>query len=35
MVIVSVFGGIVLLGAILATLKNVFKSNELSALNLR
>ena len=35
MVIVSLFGGLVLAGAILATLKNVRKSDGYSALNLR
>ncbi len=35
MVYTIVFGGLVLAGALLATLKNVLKSNDLSALNLR
>jgi acyl-CoA thioesterase len=35
MVYITVFGGLVLAGALLATLKNVRKSDNLSALNLR
>jgi hypothetical protein len=35
MVLVTLFGGLVLAGALLATLKNIGKSDSLSALNLR
>ena len=35
MVIVTLFGGLVLAGAILATLKHVRKSDDCNALNLR
>ena len=35
MIYITVFSGLVLAGALVATLKNIGKSNELSALNLR